>query len=276
MRAVLRSSANILVLGSLALCSVASAGCARSTPATAPPETSTSSPAAPVASAAPAAPPPASTDPKTSPKLRLGHYSSPDGTFGIVLDRLASPPRVRVDGTNDVWELALRRHAADEDLTFITPRADLTVTVSSRGSVSAYVDAPTGAREVRLVRDADAQPLAAAVTESPDAAASSASSALQVACGATIDVRFAKAPTSAEAPGAAATVWRTLRALRRVCRDQLGKSAVVGKIRHLRIGAGRESTFRLSDGTFDVNGDLEGETRGPFSDEIQHFLEGKL
>src|SRR5687767_5890747 len=39
------------------------------------------------------------------PKLRLGHYSSPDGAVGFVLDRTGPKPKIRIDRTTDIVEL---------------------------------------------------------------------------------------------------------------------------------------------------------------------------
>ena len=39
------------------------------------------------------------------PTMKLGHYSSRDGSVGLVLDRTGEKPKIRMDGSQDIVEL---------------------------------------------------------------------------------------------------------------------------------------------------------------------------
>ncbi len=107
------------------------------------------------------------------PPSQLGHYASPDGMVGIVVDRTGDAPKMQVDKTPGVLELLMEdakdrgntvgtwmngpdgRHwlflSKDGGLWFISPEARARVTVSNVQSAG-----------TALHRDADAERLAAA------------------------------------------------------------------------------------------------------------------
>ncbi|MEJ7732167.1 MAG: hypothetical protein WKG00_23530 [Polyangiaceae bacterium] len=44
------------------------------------------------------------------PEWKLGHWSSPDGLVGMVIDRNGAKPKIKIDGQKDVVELHLEKH----------------------------------------------------------------------------------------------------------------------------------------------------------------------
>ena len=213
--------------------------------------------------------------PSLTPTRRLGHYSSRDGLFGMVLDRTNGPPRARVDGHTEILELAVRRLGSESTI-LVSPHLDLTLDVRSDGRMTVSAEGVPADRDTWLVRDADVPPLGPAVRETPAEAAAHAAQVLQAACGAVPKVDFVPRLRADEAAGAVATTWRAVHALAGTCRDSLGQRALTKEVRRIRIGAATASTFTLGGGTLVIQGDLAGESRGPFSDEIQRFVESKL
>jgi hypothetical protein len=86
----------------------------------------------------------------------VGHYATPDGRFGFILDRTASPPRIRLDG--DRYVLALSPLQASKGWLEYTAggiwmRLDEETGRILSVSFSGLKDA------TRVVRDGDAKPL---------------------------------------------------------------------------------------------------------------------
>jgi hypothetical protein len=213
-----------------------------------------------------------SIDPKAageSPELRLGHYSTPDGLFGLVLDRTATPPRARIDGKEGVIELAIRRDG--QAVRLLSASGELLLLVDERGAVSKA----TPTKTVRLVRDAGAQHLPAPpVPEDSGALLRNAEAKAKETCGgATIRFELEGSPA---ARGTFHTVQRTVRMLEAVCRDAAGKAAVKKKVARIRIGQSASTKVTFTDASLSIAGDLEGEALGPHIDEMQPVLEGKL
>lgn len=110
------------------------------------------------------APKPAAVDNKVGAR-RLGHYSSGDGMFGVVIDRSGDKPKIKIDGTKDVIELAVEKHedrrSADADrYDLYGPDGKLWMKLGADGSVEFLRDG----RTLSLSRDADA-PLLGAATQ---------------------------------------------------------------------------------------------------------------
>lgn len=244
-------------------------------PTSAPPVSAAPTPPAPPPAAAQASATTTTTtnDAKSdeeTPKLRLGHYSSPDGLFGFVLDRTATPPRAKIDGKPAVLELAVRRDGS-ERVQLLSAKGELMLLVDKWGSVSMI----SGANPVRLRRDADARALADVTTpETSDTLLREAEGKAKEVCGgAAIKYELEGKPS---ARGTFHTVQRTLRTLESVCRDAAGKEAVKKKVQRVRIGQATATKVTLTNATLGVTGDLEGESLGPNVEDIQPVLEGKL
>lgn len=91
------------------------------------------------------------------PLLKLGHYSTPDGMTGLVLDRLNERPRARLDGSQDVVELfpeEVRRRGERVATLLNGPEGVHWLRLERSGQVVWLVDG-----EQPLLRDGDAQPL---------------------------------------------------------------------------------------------------------------------
>ncbi len=95
------------------------------------------------------------------PALKLGHYSSPDGSVGLVLDRTSDKPKIRMDGSKDIVEAFVEDEVRGGDVVARKYRgADtkIILRVDAHGGVELYRNVGT----VHLVRDADADALGAA------------------------------------------------------------------------------------------------------------------
>jgi len=95
---------------------------------------------------------------RTTPGLRLGHYTTRDSRDGFVLDRLTEPWLIRRDGTSDVLRLVQSNQGAD----WIDYAAgDLWIRVYTSGWEAGRIlyDGPAHSEGVDAVRDADADPL---------------------------------------------------------------------------------------------------------------------
>lgn len=210
------------------------------------------------------------SDLATTPKQRLGHYSSADGLWGMVLDRTATPPLAKVDGTSALVDLAVRRGGSGVTLSDAT--GAIVLSIDDWGHV---VRVGVDGKAIPLRRDADAQPLGAAQAASPiDESALRASEArAKEICGSKI--RFELKGT-ASPRGAHHTMERALRMLGNVCRDKAGKDAVSKKLTTIQVGQAPASKITFAGSTLTVLGDLEGEGLGPYPDEMAAVLEPKL
>lgn len=208
----------------------------------------------------------------TTPRLRLGHYSSADGLFGLVLDRTPAPPRAKVDGAPEILELAVRR-TGPSGATLVSARGELVLVVEGGGQVTANVGVR---RDLRLRRDADAEPLATPPVPPVDGPMIKAlEGAVHGSCAAPIRLDLGR-PAAASNRGLVHTLQRITQALENVCRDAVGQAAVQRKLRTVRVAQASETRLSLEDGVFTVQGNLEGEALGPFADEIQSFVEHRL
>jgi Domain of unknown function (DUF4908) len=94
---------------------------------------------------------------ESAPPLRIGHYSSPDGLIGFVLDRLGTPIKVRFDGSEEI--LALTTEPAPYDsTTFKRDDGIHVLRIYPNGRVLVFDEKLKGG-SARAIRDQDAQPL---------------------------------------------------------------------------------------------------------------------
>ncbi|MBS2011905.1 MAG: hypothetical protein JST00_03370 [Deltaproteobacteria bacterium] len=235
-------------------------------PTQAEPPTSVATPAS---AAVPVGGKPSAVD-KDAPKLRLGHYSSPDGLFGFVLDRTASPPRAKIDGQSTVMDLAVRRDGSERTY-LLSAGGELSLVIDEWGRLSRIASGtPTWLR-----RDGDAAALGEpAAPPASDAMLREAEAKAKDACGTSI--RFEVQGKAPAARGVHHTVQRTVRVLTSVCRDAPGKDAVKKKLQKVAIGHAASTKVTFASGTLTVAGPLDGEGLGPYTDEIEPELEGKL
>jgi hypothetical protein len=96
--------------------------------------------------------------------LQLGHYTTADGTIGLVLDRSNSVPRVQFDGSHEIVELTpleVRGHGGTagplKGVAYLTPAGKRLLFVTKEGVLSLWPDGD----DRPLVRDADATALPA-------------------------------------------------------------------------------------------------------------------
>jgi hypothetical protein len=87
----------------------------------------------------------------------VGHYSTPNGKIGFILDRTSDPPRIRLDG--DAYVLVLTpRQASRGWLEFVASNIWLRIDEES-GRILSF-SAPGMKDASYVIRDADAKPLA--------------------------------------------------------------------------------------------------------------------
>lgn len=94
------------------------------------------------------------------PNMKLGHYSSRDGSIGLVLDRTGDKPKVKIDGSQDITEVFVEdelRSGTVVGRKYRGPDSKLILLVSSDGDIEFLQQRGTA----RLVRDADADALGA-------------------------------------------------------------------------------------------------------------------
>jgi len=88
----------------------------------------------------------------------LGHYSTPNGKVGFVLDRTSDPPKIRLDG--DAFTLVLSsRQASRGWLEYVASNIWIRIDEET-GRILSFVG-PGMTDATRVIRDADAKPLSA-------------------------------------------------------------------------------------------------------------------
>lgn len=87
----------------------------------------------------------------------LGHYSTEDGATGFILDRTASPWRAKLDGIEKVVRLE-ESNGPRNTREYRSAEPKMWLRVDEEGSVLLF-EGPKQREGVRVVRDADAEPL---------------------------------------------------------------------------------------------------------------------
>lgn len=174
----------------------------------------------------------------SSPRLRLGHYSSGDGLTGFVLDRTGSPVKLRVDGSNDVQALTPVASAVGNATRLENGLGRAVVEVSEWGTVRWYATGPVDGTPV--YRDGDAKPLPdppAAPVVTP-ASLTDATTAVRAKCNTDVAFEVDLASLGNDSEAQRNAQWQVLRAVdvvSRMCRDDIGKKAVKAKLGRVRI-----------------------------------------
>jgi hypothetical protein len=187
--------------------------------------------------------------------LRVGHYSTGDGMAGFVLDRLATPVKVRFDDSDEI--LALTPEPAPLD-SFNLMRDDgkAALRVYDNGQVLLFGDrAKNGS--ANAYRDKNAQPLTIRKATKAQALAAAASLSQQLKRDAGVPIAVVlEAPrlsdTSANWAVLADAVTVTGIAVRDLLATKLGKEAIAAKVKRIviRTAGGIDITF--ADGTLAV------------------------
>jgi hypothetical protein len=110
-------------------------------------------PAPPASASAAAVTPPAN-------KTLLGHFSTPDGMIGLVLDRTGDIVKIKLDKGTDIIQLTAKEDRKHGDLVghrFLAPDGKAMVYLNVHGGMDFYGPRDT----LPLKRDADAEPLGA-------------------------------------------------------------------------------------------------------------------
>jgi Domain of unknown function (DUF4908) len=94
---------------------------------------------------------------ENGPPLRIGHYSTGNGLIGFVLDRLATPVKLRFDGSDEIVALTAEP-APYQSVTFKRDDGIHVLRIYETGRVLLFSDKLSGG-SAQVHRDQDAQPL---------------------------------------------------------------------------------------------------------------------
>jgi hypothetical protein len=171
------------------------------------------------------------------PPSRIGHYSTVNGLAGFVLDRLGTPVKLRMDGSDEILALAAEYGSGDA----VSLRRDdgwSILRIDDRGDLTMFTEAFR--HGVRVIRDQVAQPLAIAPATKANAEDKAALLGRQL----TLQNRTAleislEAPTLGKDSGAWSAMADAITAvgiaLQDVLSDALGRDAVAAKLRRVVI-----------------------------------------
>jgi hypothetical protein len=193
------------------------------------------------------------------PPLRIGHYSTVDGSVGFVLDRLGTPAKLRFDGSEEIVALT-PQPASRGSVYMVRDDGRYVLHVSSDGEISLYpsfesrptVPYSTNGRDVDVVRDgvADALAIAPATRSAAYGTAIALGKELTRASAATIGVAV-EAKHSDDASPAWSAVADALKmagiAFREVLADPLGQSAAASDLGRIVIRDGGHAAVTLAD-----------------------------
>jgi Domain of unknown function (DUF4908) len=193
------------------------------------------------------------------PPLRIGHYSTVDGSVGFVFDRLGTPAKLRFDGSEEI--LALTPQPASRDSVWMV-RDDgrYVLRVSPEGGISLYpsfesrptVPYSTNGRDIEVVRDdvADALAIAPATRSAAYGTAIALGEELTGASAASIGV-VVEAKQLDDASSAWSAVADALKmagiAFKDVLADPLGRRAVASDLDRIVIRDGGHAAVTLAD-----------------------------
>jgi uncharacterized protein DUF4908 len=171
------------------------------------------------------------------PPLRIGHYSSANGLAGFVLDRLGTPIKVRLDGSDEI--LALTAEPTGRDAVSLK-RDDgrYLLRIEADGGMTLFAAAFRDG--VKVIRDQSAEPLTIAPATRAEAEDKATSLARQLKrqSGAAVDIAL-----EARALGKDSGAWSAMAdavtavgiALDSVLADRLGREAVAAKLKRVII-----------------------------------------
>jgi len=184
---------------------------------------------------------------ETGPPLRIGHYSSVNGLAGFVLDRLGTPIKLRLDGSEEIWALAV----VPAPLNAVSLKRDdgsYVLRIDDRGNIT-FFDA-TFFNGVKVVRDQDAQSLAIATatrSKAEDAAANLGKELTRLSGGnVTISLDAPVLAPDADAWSAIADAVAIVGiSLKEVVADALGREAVAKKVKRILIRDSGQVAIKL-------------------------------
>jgi len=102
--------------------------------------------------------PASQTKPMTQAQPKLGHFTTPDGMHGFVLDRTAAKAKLQIDGSADIIELTMeedREFGALRGYTFVGPDNTKRIHLTTGGSLVYFKDGD----QFSAFRDRDVKPL---------------------------------------------------------------------------------------------------------------------
>ncbi|MCP4449503.1 MAG: hypothetical protein GY811_29835 [Myxococcales bacterium] len=91
-------------------------------------------------------------------KRLLGHYSTYDGKSGFILDRTVDPPKAKLDGAPEVFELT-RQGSVTGAYELVNPSTEFWIRIDEESGSVLLFDGPQQNQGVDVTRDADAEQL---------------------------------------------------------------------------------------------------------------------
>ena len=183
---------------------------------------------------------------ETGPPLRIGHYSSVNGLAGFVLDRLGTPIKLRLDGSEEIWALAV----VPAPLNAVSLKRDdgsYVLRIDDRGNIT-FFDA-TFFNGVKVARDQDAQSLAIATATRPkaeDAAANLGKELTRLSGGnVTISLDAPVLAPDADAWSAIADAVAIVGISLKEVADALAREAVAKKVKRILIRDSGQVAIKL-------------------------------
>lgn len=190
---------------------------------------------------------------ENGPPLRIGHYSSANGLFGFVLDRLGAQIKFRMDGSDEIWALTAEP-ASRNNVSLRRDDATYALRIDERGNMTLFTGPISS---VKVVRDHDAEPLAIATATRTQAQDHAAVLGRQIKRLSGADVEIALEAPALDENSAGWSVMADAVAivgisLKEVVADPLGREAVAEKVRRILIRDGGQVAIKLVDQTLVV------------------------
>lgn len=190
---------------------------------------------------------------ETPVPLRIGHYSVGTGLAGFVLDRLGTPIKFRMDGSEEIVALT-PEPAGNNAVTLKRDDGKGVLRLSDGGEVLLFTKTRDGS--ARAFRDQEAQPLTIRKATKAQAQASAAALSRKLkSSGMTLAVAL-EAPGLADAAGGwsavADAVTITGIAIAEVAASPIGREAIAAKVRRIVIRDSGDVGATFVDGTLVV------------------------